>query len=233
MDRIAVICARGASKGLAGKNIRPLGGRPLIAHTIVQAREAGLFTCVAVGSDSDRILDCGKEWGADLVIKRPADLADDFAPKLPAIRHCATVAEERTGHVFDTIIDLAVTSPLRTTEDIAGAVEMLERDGVANIVSATPARQSPYFSIVETDEAGRISYSKSPPTPLVRRQDAPPSFDLNGAVYVWTRHALFADDDRVLGPETRLFIMPAERSLDIDTELDFKIAELLMARRNA
>ena len=233
MNRIAVICARGASKGLAGKNIRPLGGRPLIAHTIVQAREAGLFTCVAVSSDSDRILDCGKEWGADLVIKRPADLADDFAPKLPAIRHCATVAEERTGHVFDTIIDLAVTSPLRTTEDIAGAVEMLERDGIGNIVSATPARQSPYFSIVETDEAGTISYSKSPPTPLVRRQDAPPCFDLNGAVYVWTRDALFADDDRVVGPQTRLFVMPAERSLDIDTELDFKIAELLIAGMNA
>ena len=233
MKRLATICARGGSKGVADKNIRPLGGRPLIAHTIVQAREAGLFTCVAVSSDSHRILDCGKEWGADLVIKRPADLADDFAPKLPAIRHCATVAEERTGHVFDTIIDLAVTSPLRTTEDIAGAVEMLERDGVANIVSATPARQSPYYNIVEIDETGRVSHSKSPPTPLVRRQDAPPCFDLNGAVYVWTRHALFAADDRVLGPETRLFVMPAERSLDIDTELDFQLAELLMARRNA
>jgi len=86
---------------------------------------------------------------------------------------------------------------------------------------------------VETDEAGTISYSKSPPTPLVRRQDAPPCFDLNGAVYVWTRRALFAGDDRIVGPESRLFIMPAERSLDIDTELDFRIAELLIAGLNA
>jgi len=233
MKRLATICARGGSKGVADKNIRLLAGKPLIAYTIEQARASGVVTTVAVDSDSDRILDCGKEWGADLMIKRPADLADDFAPKLPAIRHCATVAEERTGHVFDTIIDLAVTSPLRATEDIAGAVEMLERDGVSNIVSAAPARQSPYYAIVEIDETGRVSHSKSPPMPLVRRQDAPPCFDLNGAVYVWTRHALFAGDDRVLGPETRLFVMPVERSLDIDTELDFQLAELLMARRNA
>ena len=233
MKRLATICARGGSKGVADKNIRLLAGKPLIAYTIEQARASGVVTTVAVDSDSDRILECGKEWGADLVIKRPADLADDFAPKLPAIRHCATAAEERTGHVFDTIIDLAVTSPLRTAEDIAGAVGMLERDGIANIVSATPARQSPYFAIVETDEAGTIRYSKAPPTPLVRRQDAPPCFDLNGAVYVWTRDALFADDDRVVGPETRLFVMPAERSLDIDTELDFRIAELLIAGLNA
>lgn len=229
VERLATICARGGSKGVAGKNVRALGGKPLIAHAIEQARASGVFATVAVSSDSARILDIGREWGADLLVERPAEMADDKAPKLPAIRHCATAAEESAGHAFDVIVDLAVTSPLRAPEDIVGAVELLERTGAAIVLSASPARHSPYFAIVEVDDDGTVHYSKAPPTPLARRQDAPPCYALNGAVYAWTSRALFAGDDCVIGPHTRLYVMAEERSVDIDSELDFRLAELLMA----
>ncbi len=233
MNRIAVICARGASKGLAGKNIRPLGGRPLIAHTIVQAREAGLFTCVAVSSDSHQILDIARHWGADQVIERPAELAADTAPKIPAIRHCVEAVEARTGTPFDTICDLAVTSPLRAVADVRGAVALLEGGDAGSVLSATPSRHSPYFSIVELDAAGKTHLCKRRDGPVVRRQDAPLCFDLNGAVYVWTRAALFDERLSVVGDGSALYEMPEERALDIDTEMDFRFAELVMTEAGA
>ncbi len=227
--RLAVICARGGSKGVEGKNLRDLAGKPLIAHSIEQAKDCGLFDAVAVSSDSAEILDAAREWGADHMITRPAELASDTAPKVPAIRHCAETVETETGEQFDTIVDLDATAPLRNADDIRGAVELLEGSGAANVVSAMTSRRSPYFNLVERDEAGRVRLCKPPPAPIARRQDAPECFDLNASVFVWTRGALFSGNDYVLGDDTLLFVMPEERSIDIDTETDFKFVEFLMS----
>ncbi len=228
MSRLCCICARAGSKGIKDKNIRPLAGKPLIAHTILQARKSGLFDKIAVSSDGRHILECADEWGADIMVKRPDALADDFAPKIPAIAHCTVEAEERTGMVFDVIVDLAVTSPLRSTDDILGAVELLEMSGAPNVLSATSADDSPYFNIVERDDGGRLSLSKKLPTPVLRRQDAPECYALNGAVYVWTRKSLLSGTNDVVREDSELYIMPPERSFDLDSEFDLKLVKLLM-----
>ena len=231
MRRLAVICARGGSKGLKGKNLRPLAGRPLISYSVEQALDSKLFEAVAVSSDSEEILKVARASGADFTVTRPDELASDNAPKIPAIRHCAKSVEIETEQTFDTIVDLDATSPLRNSDDIRGAVNLLEGSDANNVVSAMPARRSPYFNIVERDKKGRVQLSKPPEKPIVRRQDAPECFDLNASVFVWTRECLFSKIDYVLGNKTYLFVMPEERSIDIDTENDFKFVEFLMIAR--
>jgi len=228
MNRLAVICARGGSKGLKNKNLRMLAGKPLLAHSIAQANESGMFRAVAVSSDNAAILDTAREWGADYLVTRPAELASDTAAKIPAIRHCAAQAEAESGETFDVIVDLDATSPLRNLKDIRGAILRLEESDADNVVTAMPSRRSPYFNLVELDADGRVHLSKTLQTPVVRRQDAPKCYDLNASVFVWRRTTLFADHDILLGDNTLLYEMPEERSIDIDSEVDFQFVEFMM-----
>jgi len=232
MSRICTICARGGSKGVKNKNIRNLAGKPLIAHTLEQARASGLFDLIVVSSDSPAILDMACNHGADLLVERPTKLATDTAAKLPVIRHCVEEAERISGKRFDVVVDLDATSPLRLVADIQGAVDMLEREKISNVITAAPARRSPYFNLVELGEDGIVRLSKPPEKPIVRRQDSPKCFDMNASIYVWQRAALF-DYPTVFNADTRLFVMPEDRSTDIDNELDFEIVEFLMRKRNS
>jgi CMP-N,N'-diacetyllegionaminic acid synthase len=232
MSRICTICARGGSKGVKNKNIRELAGKPLIALSLQQARESGLFDLISVSSDSTEILDVARNYGADLAIERPPELASDTAAKIPAIRHCVERAEHFFGEFFDVIVDLDATSPLRLVEDILGAVDLLERNHVSNVITAAPARRSPYFNLVELGDGEVVSLSKPLKNPIVRRQDSPQCFDMNASVYVWTRTALF-ECPTLFNTDTRLFVMPEKRSIDIDSELDFEIVELMMKKRIA
>ncbi len=231
MRRICTILARGGSKGVPGKNIRLIGGKPLIAHSIAQALASGLFERVAVSSDDEAILRAAEEAGAHELIVRPAELASDTAPKLPAILHCVKDVEKREGR-FDVVVDLQPTSPLREPSDIRGAVALLEESGAPNVITGATAKCSPYFSLVEERADGTVGLSKPTDPPLARRQDAPRTFDMNGSVYVWRREVLTADM-KLFQPGTRLYEMPEERSVDIDTALDFEFAAFLMARRRA
>jgi CMP-N,N'-diacetyllegionaminic acid synthase len=227
--RLCTICARGGSQGIPSKNIRLLGGRPLIAHSIAQARDSGLFDAVAVSSDATAILEVARDAGADILVERPAELATHLAAKVPAIRHCVESVEAQRGRRYDVVVDLDATSPLRAVSDIQGAVALLERTGVSNVITASPARRSPYFNLVEVGPDDVVRLSKPPVGGVVRRQDAPPCFDMNASIYVWQRRAL-ADGVSVFLEDTRLFVMPEERSLDIDSPLDFAIVEFLMGR---
>jgi CMP-N,N'-diacetyllegionaminic acid synthase len=226
---ICTICARGGSKGVPGKNVRLLAGKPLIAHSVERAKESNLFDTIAVSSDSDAILDAAAKAGATLLIKRPDELATDQAAKLPVIQHCVTAAEKQVGRTFEFVIDLDVTSPLRSVADIVGAYQLLVDTDAHNVITAMPARRSPYFNLVELDEAGYVRLSKPPQAAVVRRQASPPCYDMNASIYVWHRDALMAGDS-VFMPRTRLFVMPEERSIDIDTELDFEFVDFLLAR---
>lgn len=228
--RLCTICARGGSRGVPGKNIRPLAGKPLIAHSIAQAKATGLFALVAVSSDSPEILAVAAEWGADLVIERPPEMASDTAGKLPAIRHAVLEVERRRGETFDILVDLDATSPLRLPEDIAGAVRLLEETGANNVLTAAPAHRSPYFNLVELDERGIVHLSKPLPQTILRRQDAPRCFDMNASIYVW-RRAPFVAEPFAFDATTRLFEMPRARSLDIDEEMDFALVEVMWGWR--
>jgi len=227
MRRLCTICARGGSKGVKGKNIRPLLGKPLIAHSIEQAMASGLFEAIAVSSDSDLILDISREWGVDYLIKRPDELATDQAAKLPVIRHCVAEVERKIDSNFEVVVDLDATSPLRSVEDIHKAVALLEESGAGNVITAMPSRRSPYFNLIELNANGVAELSKPLKTAIVRRQDAPKCYDMNASIYVWKRQVLFASDT-IFNEDTRLYVMPEERSIDIDSELDFKFVEFLM-----
>ena len=229
--RLAVICARGGSKGIKGKNLRMLAGKPLVAHTVEQACNSGVFDWVAVSSDSPQILSVGAAAGADFTINRPASLAGDNAAKVPAIRHCALEVEKLTGAAIDTIVDLDATSPLRSLDDIRGAVDKLERSSAGNLVTGMPARRSPYFNLVEAQSDGTVRLAKVPETPIVRPQDAPRCYDLNASIFCWKRAALMDGGDSALAEDTILYEMPDERSIDIDSEADFAYVEFLISRR--
>lgn len=225
---LATLLARGGSKGVPLKNIRPLQGKPLIAHTIETARNANIFSAIAVSSDSDQILKTAADSGVGLLVKRPDDLASDTAAKIPGIRQCAIKVEELTGEKFDLVIDLDVSCPLTSKVDIGEVQAMLLNELVSNVVSASVSKKSPYFNIVEFDESGGLKLSKpSPEASVVRRQDAPTCYALNGAVYGWKRELLMSSDV-LLHSGTALYIMPDYRSIDIDTELDFLFVEKLL-----
>ena len=232
MKRLCTICARGGSKGVANKNIRPIGGKPLIVHSVLQAKLSGLFEAIAVSSDSPEILDISKKYGADYSIVRPQDLASDSAPKLPAIQHCVNEVERISGKNFDVIVDLDVTSPLRLTKDIEGAVRLLEEKNVSNVITGCPARRSPYFNLVERDEDDYVRLSKPPEQIITRRQDAPECFDMNASIYVWKREGLIGRKS-IFNADTLLFVMPEERSIDVDHEWEFEYVEFLFNKRTS
>jgi N-acylneuraminate cytidylyltransferase/CMP-N,N'-diacetyllegionaminic acid synthase len=228
MKRICTICARGGSKGVPGKNIRPLLGKPMLLYSIEAAQQSGLFDRIAVSSDSAQILDLARTAGVTDIVERPLEMATDLAAKCPAIRHALVTVEEHHGERFDVQVDLAVTAPLRLPEDIRGAVALLENTGVTSVITGMSARHSPYFSLVEEATDGSVAISKK--ADIVRRQDAPRTFDMDGSIYVWNTTA-FRADPKVFYPDTRLYVMPEERSQDVDTEIDFAIVEMLMKRR--
>ena len=231
MKRLCSVCARGGSKGVPNKNIRPLLGKPLLIHSLDQARQSGLFDCIVVSSDSNEILQLAEEWGVDHAIERPEELATDTAAKLPVIQHCFLTAETLSGMTFDSAVDLDATSPLRNQADLKGVVNLLEsHDSTTNVITGTPARRSPYFNLIELDESGIVHLSgkrQNIDGTIVRRQDAPPCFDMNASIYAWWRDSLLKARD-VIQSSTRLYVMPEERSVDIDSELDFRWVEFLM-----
>jgi N-acylneuraminate cytidylyltransferase/CMP-N,N'-diacetyllegionaminic acid synthase len=230
LNLLCTICARGASKGLVGKNLRALSGKPLIAYSIEQAKKTGLFAAIAVSSDAQEILDVAKRYGADLLVRRPDEMATDTAPKLPVIRHCFETAERECGSVFPIFVDLDATSPLRLPEDIIGAVRLLETTRASSVITGAPARRSPYFNLVELDDRGVPHLCKQAKGQLVRRQDAPRCYDINASVYVWRREPFLAAP-AVFYDDTQLFEMPEERSIDIDSSLDWEVVQMLMAQR--
>ncbi len=228
---VCTLCARGGSKGVPGKNTRLLEGKPLFIHSLDQAKASGLFHTIAVSSDDPELLRLAEANGA-LPVVRPPELATDTAAKLPAIAHCLAEVEGVRGVAFEVLVDLDATSPLRDVSDIVACVELLRSSGAGNVITGAPSRRSPYFNLVEARADGTVGLSKPPASAVVRRQDAPRTFDMNASIYVW-RTDVFRADPAVFRPDTRLHEMPEERSVDIDSEIDWLLVELLMARKGA
>jgi len=229
VNRLCTICVRGGSKGVLGKNARLLAGLPLVSHSIRQAFDSGLFEYIAVSSDDMILLDLARNEGA-IAIKRPEGLAGDLSPKLPAILHALEQVEKLSQLEFSTLVDLDSTSPLRLTADIVGAVNLLESNRLSSVFTASEARRSPYFNQVMKHSGGTWGVVLEGKSQVFRRQDAPNTFDMNAAVYVWNRDE-FLKNPKIFYQATEMFEMPAERSLDIDSELDFELVSYLMSKR--
>lgn len=227
---LCTICARGGSKGVLNKNIRMIAGKPLIAHTIEQAKKSNCFDLIVVNSDSGEILETSKKWGADLLVKRTAEMATDTAAKLPVIQFTNQEASKQSGMTFSIHVDLDATSPLRNIGDIQECIAMMKTGKYSNIITGTPSRRSPYFNMVELNADGFVRLSKPLDSNIVRRQDVPKTYDMNASIYVWNAETIFSLKN-ILSPKTGIYIMPEERSLDIDSEFDFELVEFILQKR--
>jgi CMP-N,N'-diacetyllegionaminic acid synthase len=226
---IATICARGGSKGLPGKNIRPFAGKPLIVHTIAHALACPAIDGVYVSTDDERIADVAREAGATVPYLRPAELATDHAGKLPVIEHLVKHLEA-AGERIARVVDLQPTSPLREPADILAALAVANRaDRPQLVVSVREAADNPYFNLVEQGADGLVHLSKG--NGNARRQDTPPVFALNGSIYVWERSALaHAAVQGLWSVRIARYDMPRWKSVDIDDLDDFEYAQWLQAR---
>jgi CMP-N,N'-diacetyllegionaminic acid synthase len=227
--RICTICARGGSKGIPGKNVHPLMGKPLIGHSVRHALDSGLFDIVAISSDSEAILEAAAAEGPVHLIRRPAELASDKADKTPVMRHAVDTVERETGRSFQTMVDLDATSPLRRLSDIQACVALIEEAGHGNVLTAMPGRRSPYFNQLERAPNGQWGLSKRPESVVTGRQSAPETFDMNASIYAWSRTSFMAGP-ALYNADTAVHVMPLECSWDIDEPIDFEVVAFLMER---
>jgi len=226
---LCTICARGGSKGVPKKNIRPLCGKPLIAHTIETALRCKALDRVVVSTDDPEIRDVALEYGAEAPFLRSAELATDQASKWPVLRHLVRTLVDQEGYRCDVVADLDPTAPLREVSDIEACLRILVEERADVVITVCEAPKNPYFNMVEY-EGDRVRLSKTPDRPIVCRQDAPRVYAMNASVYVMWR-AFLMEKDGIFDGVTKAHIMPPERSVDIDRELDFEFVEFLAGRR--
>jgi CMP-N,N'-diacetyllegionaminic acid synthase len=229
MKVLGVVTARGGSKGLPGKNLKLLAGKPLLAYTVEAARASNALDAVILSTEDEQIAELGRQLGCDVPFMRPRDLAQDDTPHLPVIQHAVRWMAERASYSPDAVMILQPTSPLRKPEDIRGAVELLERSGADSVVSASevPAHAHPMRALRLDDKGAAVLFVNGERVRrrINRRQDLPAAWVMNGAIYVCRTYLLFADDPSLYGDRVVAYPMPAERGLSIDDARDFAEAE--------
>ncbi len=228
MSIVAFIFARGGSKGLPGKNIKPLGGKPLIAWSI----EAGLslkhVSRVIVSTDCPEIAAVAREYGAQVPFMRPPELARDNSPEWLAWRHALNWLQENEGALPEVMLSLPTTAPLRSPHDIQRCLDEFAKGGVDTVITVTDSHRSPYFNMVKENPDGTVSLVIPPGDAVTRRQDVPLVYDMATVAYVMYSGFVLAHNSFFSG-RVRAVHVPPERSIDIDTLLDFRFAEYLVA----
>ncbi len=229
MKTLVVIGARGGSKGVKNKNIRPLLGKPLIAHTIECARRWSRTDRLVVSTDSDEIASIATEFGAEVPFMRPVEMATDTSDKFPVIRHALLESEKFFSQTFDVLVDLDATSPLRTPQDLDAAFSIFEKTGVDTLFSVVKAHKNPYFNMVERNSDGKITLSKPLLKNVHRRQDAPQVYSMNASIYFYRRsYLLNPENSSPITLNSEIYVMNDICGHDIDRELDFKFVEFIL-----
>lgn len=227
MNATALVCARGGSKGLPGKNIKLLNGKPLIGHAIEHALAVSRIDRVLVSTDSEEIAGVAKEFGAYVPFMRPAELARDDSPEWLVWRHALEFLKAEGGKP-EALVSVPATAPLRKPEDIENCLNAFEQGGCDVVITMTEAHRSPYFNMVVQHQDGNVSLVIPPASGITRRQDAPVVYDITTVAYVVSPDFLMTSTGIFAGRVRGVFV-PRERALDIDTPFDFRIAECLMA----
>ncbi len=225
MRNFAFIFARGGSKGLPGKNIKPLAGKPLLQYSIDTALASDLIEQVFVSTDDQAIAQVAIEGGATL-IERPAELATDQSPEWLSWRHAVEWATEHYGS-FDGFVSLPATSPLRSQEDVETAILKRQAETADICIAVTPASRSPYFNMVKYNEAGFVELVNQPEGEVSRRQDAPKVFDITTVVYATTPEFVLNNYGLFSGKVASIEV-PKARAVDIDDIYDFRLAEAII-----
>ena len=224
---LGVIPARGGSKSVPHKNLAPLNGKPMMVYTIEAAQNSQLMTHFVVSSEDEKIIQVARQYGAPAPFIRPAEFATDEAPSLPVVQHAVREMESRLDIVFDYVVMLQATSPLRTGADIDTALEKLIRTGADSVVSVVriahhhPAR----MRFIEDDLLVQLPMGEQ--KELQRRQDLPPVYIRNGAIFA-TRREVVMEKNSFLGKVSRPYLMPESRSSNVDTKFDFLVVEVMM-----
>ena len=230
MKTVAFIFARGGSKGLPGKNTRPLNGKPLIAWSIEHALSVERINRVIVSTDSDEIAAIARKHGAEVPFIRPAHLATDSSPELFAWRHGLEYLKESFGSMPEIMVSLPATAPLRSIIDVNNCLDEYERTASDVVVTVTEARRSPYFNMVVKNSDGTYGLVNPPVSRINRRQDTPMVYDMATVCYVVNSNFIMSHDSIFEGRVWAIHI-PIDRAIDIDTLLDFQIAVVLISNR--
>ena len=229
MNLLITICARGGSKGIPGKNILPVNGIPLIVYSIRHALEFAKETGadIELSTDNDEIAQVAEEAGLKTEYRRPEELASDNAGKLDAIADIMQYAEKKNGKTYDYIVDLDVTSPLRTLEDLRESISMMQADPNArNLFSVSPPLHNPYFDMVEENTEGYFDLIKKPEQQMVSRQQGPRVYGLNASFYVY-RRSFFDEDPLTLVENSLAYVMP-HMCFEADEIIDFELLQYLL-----
>ena len=222
----AFIFARGGSKGLPRKNIRPLAGKPLIAHAIETARASRHIQRVIVSTDDEEIAAIARAHGAEVPALRPSELASDTAAEWLAWRHAIT---ELAGAPFDVFVSIPPTAPLRSVADVDACIETLLGGDCDIVITASEAHRNPYFNMITRATDGTARIVIAPEGKVTRRQDAPAVYDVTTVAYA-ARPDFILRESGIFAGRVKAVLIPAERALDIDTQLDFDFAEFLLGR---
>lgn len=225
MTCVAFIFARGGSKGLPGKNIKPLLGKPLLHYSIDVAKQVTDITRILVSTDCDDIANSALAAGAT-VIARPAELASDTAPEWAAWQHAITYVQQHYGN-FDSFVSLPATSPLRSAEDVSNAIHQLRQSNADLCLAVTPANRNPYFNMVTRTNDGMVQLVSQLPNGVHRRQDAPAVYDITTVVYAARPDFILQHNALFSGRITSIEV-PKQRAVDIDDIYDFMLAEAIL-----
>lgn len=226
---IGAICARGGSKGILRKNIKPLAGKPLIAYTIECAKACPLLDKIIVSTDDLEIAAIAKKYGAEVPFMRPSHLAQDNSAKWAVFQHIVSTFENLTGSSIDILVDLDIAVPLRLPSDITDCLNKLLEGHAEVVVTAYEAERNPYFNMVELNNHGLAKIVKPLKKPVVCRQEAPLVYSLSPAVYAIYRDTLWKYE-HWSEAKLQILVIPRERAIDIDNELDFRMVDCLINR---
>jgi CMP-N-acetylneuraminic acid synthetase len=224
----ALICARGGSKGLPGKNVRPLAGKPLIAWAIEQALAVERVDRVIVSTDSNEIAQVAKEYGADVPFMRPSELAQDKSPEWLVWRHALGFLQETEGEYPQAMMVVPPTAPLRSVIDLNRCLDRYLENDFDIVVTVSDAHRNPYFNMVKSNVDDSVEIAIQPADSIGRRQDAPAVYDMTTVAYV-TSPGYVVESNGIFDGRVGCVHIPVERALDIDTALDFRIAECLVS----
>jgi CMP-N,N'-diacetyllegionaminic acid synthase len=234
MKTLCVISARGGSRGLPGKNIRPLLEKPMIVWSIEQALATPGIDRVVVSTDSEEIAAVARAAGAEIPFVRPDYLSTSEAGKFDVFKHALVSCEEYYNEKYEFYLDLDCTSPLRDINDISACISRfreVRKHGVDGVFTVCDARKNPYFNLLETDESGALKICKNLPSTIVRRQDAPPVYEHVASIYVFSPEYIHSAS-YLLDGHTEGYDIGSEKSLDVDSDLDFLLVEYLMKRKH-
>ena len=226
---LCTICARGGSKGIPEKNKKIISGKALISYTIEVAKECNYIDDYIISTDDEDIIKIANTYNIPAPFKRPKYLCKSNVSRIDAVVHAVKWVEKNWKKNYDIIVDLSVTSPLRIVKDIENAIELLINEKADNVFSVSPAYRNPYYNMVE-DVNGKIKKVKELNQKITKRQDAPVVYDMNDSINVWWKNILFEDRSN-LNDNTKIYIMPKYRGIDIDEPFDLLIVSLILSKK--